>query len=150
MKLRPENYSFSHLMLLNPYMSNGVSHFNLLDELITWSDATVVMWRLIWICTVCQRSTKWRQGLNELNITPRVLEITSRNFRREQLCANRTRMYIHSCHCSSHIYILIQRHTFWNFIECWTYGYWRKALIIVVSGSHTNGRWPVHLNVYHV
>ena len=62
-------------LYLNPYMSNGVSHFNLLDKLIqvTWSDATVVMWRLIWVCTVCQRPTKWRQGLN---ITP------SRNFRK--------------------------------------------------------------------
>ena len=32
---------------VNPHMSIGVSHFNLLDELIAWSDATVVMWRLI-------------------------------------------------------------------------------------------------------
>ena len=54
----------------NPYMSNGVSHFNLLDELIAWSDATVVMWRLICLCTVYQRPTKRRQGLNEFNITP--------------------------------------------------------------------------------
>ena len=67
-------------LYVNPYMSNGVSHFNLLDDLITWSDATVVMWRRIWVCTVYKRPTKWRQGLNELNITPRVLEITSRNF----------------------------------------------------------------------
>ena len=58
-----------------PKMLNGVSHFNLLDELIntfrglflvffffiksfskqqrrTCYDATVVMWRLIWVCTV--------------------------------------------------------------------------------------------------
>ena len=30
------------------------------------------------------------------------------------------------------------------------YGYWWKPLIIVVPGSHANGRWlyPVHLNVY--
>ena len=69
-------------LYVNPYMSNGVSHFNLLDELTTWSDATVVMWPLICVCTVCQRSTKWRQGLNELNITLRVLEITSRDFRK--------------------------------------------------------------------
>ena len=67
-------------LYVNSYMSNGVSHFNLLDELMTWPDATVVMWCLIWVCTVCQRPTKWRQDLNELNITPRVLEITSRNF----------------------------------------------------------------------
>ena len=51
---------------VNPYTSNGFSHFNLLDKLIAWSDVTVVMWRLIWVCTVCQRPTKWRQGLNEL------------------------------------------------------------------------------------
>ena len=67
-------------LYVNPYMSNGVSHFNLSDELITWSDATVVIWRMIWVCPVCQRPTKWRQCLNELNITPRVLETTSRNF----------------------------------------------------------------------
>ena len=40
-------------LYVNPYMSNGISHFNLLDELITWSDATVILWRLIWVCTVC-------------------------------------------------------------------------------------------------
>ena len=67
-------------LYVNPYMSNGVSHFNLLDELITWANATVAMWRLIWVCPVCQRPTKWRQSLNELNITPWVLEISSRNF----------------------------------------------------------------------
>ena len=67
---------------VNPHMSIGVSHFNLLDELIAWSDATVVMWRLIWVFNVCQRPTKWRQGLTELKSTPRVLEITSRNFRK--------------------------------------------------------------------
>ena len=50
----------------------------------TWSDATLVMRRLIWICTVCQRPTKWRQGINDLNITPPVLEITSRNFRKRK------------------------------------------------------------------
>ena len=72
-------------LYVNPYMSSGVSHFNLLDELITWSDATVVMWRMIWVCTVYQRPKKWRQGLNELNITRRVLELTSRNF---QKCKN--------------------------------------------------------------
>ena len=33
------------------------------------------MWRLIWICTVCQLHTKWRQGVNE---------ITSRNFRKRK------------------------------------------------------------------
>ena len=90
-----------------PKMLNEVSYFHLLDELIatfgglflvffffiqifskqqrrTRSDATVVMWHLIWVCTVCQRPTKWRQCLNKLNITPRVLEITSRNFRKRK------------------------------------------------------------------
>ena len=66
---------FLFTLYVNPYMSNGVSHFNLLDEFITWSDAIVVMCCLIWVYTVCKRPTKWRQGLNELNITPRVLEI---------------------------------------------------------------------------
>ena len=83
-----------------PCMSKGVSHLNLLDELITtfgvffmffffiqisseqqlrrtWSDATLVMWSLIWICTVCQRPTKWRQDVNELNITPGCLKLHS-------------------------------------------------------------------------
>ena len=69
-------------LYVNPYLSNGVSHFNLLDEPITLPDAAVIMWRLIWVCTVCQRPTKWRQCLNELNITPRVPEIKSRNFRK--------------------------------------------------------------------
>ena len=66
-------------LYVNPYMSNGVSHFNLLCELVTWQ---WILWRLIWVCTVCQRPAKWRQGLNELNITSPVLEITSRNFRK--------------------------------------------------------------------
>ena len=69
-------------LYVNPYMSYGGPHLNLLDELITWSDATVVMWRLIWVCTACQRPTKWRQDFKELNITTRVVEITSRNFRK--------------------------------------------------------------------
>ena len=89
----------------------------------------MVIRRLIWGCTVCQRPTKWGQGLNELNITPRVLEITSRNFRK---CKNLdkvgteivlTQMYVPHGECkvllnmlktfvnSSHIYILKQRHT---------------------------------------
>ena len=33
---------------------------------------------------MCQRPTKWRQGVNKLNITPQVLAITSRNFRKRK------------------------------------------------------------------
>ena len=74
-------------LYVNPYMSKGVSHLTLLDEPITtfvvlflvfslfiqisseqqrraWFDATLEMWSLIWICNVCQRPTKWRQGVN--------------------------------------------------------------------------------------
>ena len=50
-------------LYVNPYMSNWVSHFNLLDELITWSDATVVMLGLHCLPTShkMEASLKWVQ-----------------------------------------------------------------------------------------
>ena len=86
-------------LYVHHYMSNGRAHnhfwvlFLVLFFFIqisseqqrkTRSDTTLVMRRLIWICTVCQRPTKLRQCVNELNITPRVLEITSPNFRKRK------------------------------------------------------------------
>ena len=69
-------------LYVNPYMSNRVSHFNLLDELnnLIRRHRGYVASDLDLHCL--QHPIKWRQGLNKLNITPRVLEITSRIFRK--------------------------------------------------------------------
>ena len=52
---------------------------------------------------------------------------------------------------SSHIYILIQRHTFWNFIECKTYGCLTKApsssSVSPLAVMQMDDDLPVHLNV---
>ena len=80
MKLRPENYSFTHFMLTHTCTCR--MEFPILIFWMSSLPDPTPPWRLIWVCTVCQRPKKWRQGLNELNITSRVLEMTSRNFRK--------------------------------------------------------------------
>ena len=139
-------------LYVNPYMSNGVSHFNLLDELITWSDATVVMWRLIWVCTVWKRPSKWRQGLNELNITPRMLEITSRNFRKCKNLECNLKYGRNWDYANPDICPLMENVKFyWKLLwtaPTYTYSYkdirfetLSNVERMVVPGSHANGRW---------
>ena len=89
-----------------PYMSKGVFHLNLLDELITTFGVLFSVFFFLfkflannsgepdptppWLCGVLSgfalfaNVPKWRQGVNELNTTPRVLKITSRNFRKRK------------------------------------------------------------------
>ena len=75
------NWNFKHLFFFGVVVFIQISSE---QQRRTWSDATLVMWRLIWVCTVCQCPTKGWQGVNELKITSRVLEITSRNFRKRK------------------------------------------------------------------
>ena len=83
-------------LYVNPYMSNGSSHFNLflIRRLRGFVASDLGLHCL-------PRPTKWRHGLNELNIKPRALEITSRNFRKRKNLAVGTeivltRMYVPS------------------------------------------------------